>query len=100
VFDGNVTAFQKIFKDAERVLLVILRLYLQRRPVMKRYGTPAERFYILHGVAEEVFIGHAFGKVGDSEIPLLSPGNAVDELDAALSDQVFQNCKGPVHNFT
>ena len=72
MLDIHITTLQKLLECVQGLFFVVLRLNFKRRAVMERHGTPSQRFYILHCMAEQIFVGHACGKVGNSKIPLLA----------------------------
>ena len=75
MLDLHIAVANEFFERAQRVLLLVLRLNLDRRAVVQRHGAPAERLHIFHCQFEQFFVGQSIRKRLDNEIARLVLSN-------------------------
>src|SRR4030095_1807371 len=73
-------------------------LNLKRWAMMQGNGAPTQCLHILHGMAKKILVCHSVWTLWNSEVTLLAVEISVGELDAAVTNKIFQCCKRFVHD--
>ncbi len=103
--DVDIAVPDELLESPQRILLLVLRLNLDRRAVVERHRTPAKRLHILHREVEKFLVGQSVRELLDGKIARLVVHNRQSRRDwlmrkvnAALSDPLFQNCEWFIHD--
>src|ERR1044071_1040480 len=100
MLDLDVAFANELLERSQRILLLILRLNLDRRPLMEWNRAPAERLDVLHCKFEQFLIGQAFGDFFNGKITNLDflhlgrfRGPFDGKMYPSLTNPLFEDCK-------